>query len=41
LRADGIVNFVEAVKTEAQMLTSALGKYILRRLSKEDVGALR
>ncbi len=38
--ADGIVNFVEAIKTEAQMLTSALGKYSLKELSKEDVGAL-
>jgi len=37
---DEIVNFVEAVKAEAQMLASALGKYTLRGLSKEDVGAL-
>jgi len=39
-QADGIVNFVEAIKVEAQMLASALGKYSLSELSKEDVGAL-
>ena len=38
--ADGIVNFVEAVKVEAQMLASSLGKYSLNELSKEDLGAL-
>ncbi len=38
--ADGIVNFIEAIKIEAQMLSSALGKYSLKELSKEDVGAL-
>lgn len=38
--ADGIVNFVEALKVEVQMLTSALDKYSIKDLSKEDVGAL-
>lgn len=39
-KPQGIVNFVEALKTETQMLTSALGKYSLEQLSKEDIGAL-
>ncbi len=38
--ADGIVNFVKAIKVEVQMLASALGKYSIRELSKEDLGAL-
>ena len=38
--AEGVVNFVEALKVEVQMLTSALDKYSLGELSKEDVGAL-
>jgi len=38
--AMGIVNFVEAIKTEVQMLASALGKYSLKELSKDDLGAL-
>jgi|GEM_PF-4837433 len=40
IQADGIVNFVEAVKVETQMLASTLGKCSLSELSKEDVGAL-
>ena len=38
--ADCIVNFVEALKVEVQMLTSAFDKYSIKDLSKEDVGAL-
>lgn len=37
--AQGVFNFVEAVKAEVQMLTSALGKYALRELGEEDVMA--
>jgi glutamate synthase domain-containing protein 2 len=39
-QVDGVVNFVEAIKVEAQMLASALGKYSLEDLSKGNVGAL-
>jgi glutamate synthase domain-containing protein 2 len=39
--AMGVVNFVEALRVEIQMLTSALGKYSIHDLSREDVGALR
>jgi hypothetical protein len=35
-----IKNFMESVKVESQMLTSAVGKYNLRDLSEEDIGAL-
>ncbi len=38
--AEGVINFVEAIKTEVQMLTSALDKYSLKDLSHEDLGAL-
>ena len=36
----GVANYLESVRIEVQMLTSALGKYSMERLSKEDVGAL-
>lgn len=36
----GIENFVNAIKTEIQMLISALGKYKIQDLGKEDLGAL-
>ncbi len=36
----GVTNFVEAVRAEAQMLTSALDKYSLKDLSPEDLGSL-
>jgi hypothetical protein len=35
-----VKNFVESVKVESQMLTSAVGKYNLKDISEEDVGAL-
>jgi len=37
----GVVNYLKSVQNEVKMLTSALGKYYMHRLSKEDVGALR
>lgn len=39
-KAQGIVNFIAALRTETQMIVSALGKYALDQLSKEDLGAL-
>ncbi len=36
----GVVNYVESVKVEAQMLTSAVGKYNLKDLDPGDVAAL-
>ncbi|MGC8948078.1 MAG: glutamate synthase-related protein [Thermoprotei archaeon] len=36
----GVENFVNATKTEIQMLISALGKYKLQDLSNEDLGTL-
>ncbi len=36
----GVVNYLKSVRSEVMMLTSALGKYYMDRLSKEDVGAL-
>lgn len=40
-RSVGFVqNFVETLRVEAQLLTSAVGKYDVRRLRGEDVGAL-
>ncbi len=38
---EGVTNYLESVKLEIMLLTSALGKYYMSRLSKEDVGALR
>ncbi len=36
----GVVNYLKSVEIEVKMLTSALGKYYMDRLSSEDVGAL-
>lgn len=38
---EGVVKFVDALKVECQLLASALGKYSLKELSKEDVGATK
>jgi hypothetical protein len=38
--AKGIANFLEATETEMRMLLSALGKYALADLGREDVGSL-
>ena len=38
--AKGVRNFLEATETEIRMLVSALGKYSLADLGREDVGAL-
>jgi len=38
--AEGVERFVEALKVEVQMLTSALDKYSVSELSPEDVAAL-
>ena len=35
-----VENFIESVRIEAQMLTSALGKYDLNELAKEDLATL-
>ncbi len=37
---EGVLNYIEAVKTEAQMLISALGKYDVGEVSDEDVASL-
>ncbi len=37
---EGVVNYLKSVENEIKMLTSALGKYYMDRLSKEDVSAL-
>ncbi|WP_229657693.1 glutamate synthase-related protein [Thermocladium modestius] len=36
----GVRNYIEAVKVETQMLVSALGKYDVREVSREDVASL-
>ncbi len=36
----GVRNYIEAVKVEIQMLVSALGKYDVREVSREDVASL-
>jgi len=38
--ANGVKNFIDAIKIEIQMLVSALGKYELQDLGTEDIGAL-
>jgi isopentenyl diphosphate isomerase/L-lactate dehydrogenase-like FMN-dependent dehydrogenase len=35
-----VLNFIESVATECKILTSAVGKYDVRELAKEDLGAL-
>lgn len=39
-KPQGIVNFVEAIRTETQMIVSSLGKYRLDDLAKEDLASL-
>jgi glutamate synthase domain-containing protein 2 len=36
----GVENYIESLKVEIQMLTSALGKYDVREISSEDVASL-
>lgn len=36
-----VVNYLRSVESEVKMLTSALGKYYVNRLSKKDIGALK
>ncbi len=36
----GVINYLRSVEIEVKMLTSALEKYYIDRLSSEDVGAL-
>ncbi len=38
---EGVMNYLKSVRLEVMLLTSALGKYYMNRLSKEDVGALK
>lgn len=38
--ANGVRNFLEATETEIRMLVSALGKYRLGDLAREDIGSL-
>ena len=37
---EGVSNYIEALKVETQMLVSALGKYDIHEVSREDVASL-